>query len=54
MGGLGPMARQNSHFNVYASEKVPYENHSQNLSDFPNLKRWFEVIKRVLPSSARM
>lgn len=24
MGGLGPMAGQNHHFNVYASEKVPY------------------------------
>ena len=24
---------------------VPYENQSQNLEDFPNLKRWFEAIK---------
>ena len=24
MGGLGPMAGQNGHFNVYASEKIPY------------------------------
>ena len=24
MGGLGPMAGQNGHFNVYAPEKVPY------------------------------
>jgi GST-like protein len=24
VGGLGPMAGQNGHFNVYASEKVPY------------------------------
>ncbi|MCA0432837.1 MAG: glutathione S-transferase N-terminal domain-containing protein [Proteobacteria bacterium] len=89
MGGLGPMAGQNGHFNVYAPERipyamerytketarlygvlnkrladrefvageysiadmasypwiVPYENHKQNLDDFPNLKRWFEAIK---------
>jgi GSH-dependent disulfide-bond oxidoreductase len=88
MGGLGPMAGQNGHFNVYAPEKIPYaierytketnrlygvlnkqlaarefvagaysiadmacypwirpfKNHSQNLDDFPNLKRWFETI----------
>jgi GST-like protein len=24
MGGLGPMAGQNHHFNVYAAEKIPY------------------------------
>ncbi len=24
MGGLGPMAGQNHHFNVYATEKIPY------------------------------
>jgi GSH-dependent disulfide-bond oxidoreductase len=24
MGGLGPMAGQNGHFNIYAPEKVPY------------------------------
>ena len=24
MGGLGPMAGQNGHFNVYAAEKIPY------------------------------
>lgn len=24
MGGLGPMAGQNGHFNVYATEKIPY------------------------------
>ncbi|BAY59980.1 glutathione S-transferase-like protein [Calothrix brevissima NIES-22] len=24
---------------------VPYKNQSQNLEDFPNLKRWFEAIK---------
>jgi GST-like protein len=24
MGGLGPMAGQNHHFNLYASEKIPY------------------------------
>ena len=24
MGGLGPMAGQNGHFNVYAPEKIPY------------------------------
>lgn len=88
MGGLGPMAGQNGHFNVYAPEKipyamerytketsrlygvlnkrladrdfiagdysiadmasypwiVPYENHKQNLEEFPHLKRWFERI----------
>jgi GSH-dependent disulfide-bond oxidoreductase len=89
MGGLGPMAGQNGHFNVYAPEKVPYaierytketarlygvlnkrladrpfvageysiadmaiypwivpyENHRQNLDDFPNLKRWFNLVQ---------
>lgn len=88
MGGLGPMAGQNHHFNVYAVEKipyamdryiketnrlygvlnkrladrefiagdysiadmasypwiVPYEKQSQNIDDFPHLKRWFEAI----------
>ncbi len=24
MGGLGPMAGQNGHFNIYAAEKIPY------------------------------
>lgn len=90
MAGLGPMAGQNGHFNLYAPEKVPYaiaryeketnrlygvldrrlegrefitgeysiadiacypwivphESHHQNLDDFPNLKRWFEAIRR--------
>jgi GST-like protein len=89
MGGLGPMAGQNHHFNMFAPEKlpyamnryiketarlygvldrrlaerefvagdysiadmasypwvVPYERQSQNLDDFPNLKRWFHAIK---------
>ncbi len=90
VGGLGPMAGQNHHFNRYAPEKieyaikryvnetgrlyavlnkrlsdrefvagnnysiadiaiypwiVPYESQSQNLDNFPNLKRWFEAIK---------
>jgi GST-like protein len=88
MGGLGPMAGQNHHFNQYALEKIPYaidryvketnrlygvlnrrleqweylageysiadiacypwivphERQGQNLSDFPNLKRWFNSI----------
>ncbi|MDO5680749.1 MAG: glutathione binding-like protein [Pelistega sp.] len=88
MGGLGPMAGQNHHFNIYAPVKLPYaqeryiketarlygvmdkqlamqdylagehsiadmacypwihshERQSQNLNDFPNLKRWFEAI----------
>ncbi|MGB3274291.1 MAG: glutathione binding-like protein [Xanthobacteraceae bacterium] len=88
MGGLGPMAGQNHHFNVYAQEKipyameryiketnrlygvlnkrladrefiagdysiadmasypwiVPYEKQSQDINDFPHLKRWFEAI----------
>jgi GST-like protein len=89
MGGLGPMAGQNHHFNSAAPEKLPYamnryiketarlygvldrrladrefvagdysiadmasypwvvphERQSQNLDDFPNLKRWFHAIK---------
>lgn len=89
MGGLGPMAGQNHHFNIYAPVKLPYaqeryiketarlygvmdkqlanndflagsdysiadmacypwihshERQSQNLDDFPNLKRWFQAI----------
>ena len=88
MGGLGPMAGQNHHFNVYAQEKikyaidryvnetnrlygvlnkrlsdrefiagdysiadmasypwiVPWKNQSQNIDDFPHLKRWLETI----------
>ena len=31
---------------------VPYESQSQNLDDFPNLKRWFETIKKR-PSTIR-
>jgi GST-like protein len=86
VGGLGPMAGQNHHFNIYAPEKVPYameryiketarlygvlnkqldgkefltgeysiadmaiypwivphEKQSQNLNDFPHLKKWFD------------
>jgi GST-like protein len=90
MGGLGPMAGQNHHFNHYAPEKIPYaidrynnevnrlygvmdrrldgrrflageeytiadmacypwivpwQRQSQNLGDFANLRRWFEVIR---------
>jgi GST-like protein len=89
MGGLGPMAGQNHHFNSAAPEKLPYamnryiketarlygvldrrladrefvageysiadmasypwvvphERQSQNLDDFPHLKRWFHTIK---------
>jgi GST-like protein len=88
MGGLGPMAGQNHHFNIYAQEKIPYameryiketnrlygvlnkrladrefiagdysiadmasypwivphEKQSQNIDDFPHLKRWLEAI----------
>ncbi len=88
MGGLGPMAGQNHHFNNYAPEKikyaidryvnetnrlygvlnkrladrsfiagdysiadmacypwiVPYKNQSQNIDDFPHLKRWLETV----------
>lgn len=88
MAGLGPMAGQNHHFNIYAPEKIPYaqeryiketnrlygvlnrqleshefvaskysianitiypwimpwEKQSQNINDFPHLKRWFEVM----------
>jgi GST-like protein len=97
MGGLGPMAGQNHHFNVYAPEKIPYaidryvretgrlygvlnkrladrefitgseytiadmasypwivphQRQSQNLDDFPHLKRWFEAIK-ARPATVR-
>ncbi|MCX5463316.1 MULTISPECIES: glutathione S-transferase N-terminal domain-containing protein [Alcaligenes] len=88
MGGLGPMAGQNHHFNVYAPVKIDYaidryvretgrlygvlnkhleqrdfiagdysiadmasypwivshQRQSQNLDDFPHLKRWFQRI----------
>lgn len=88
MAGLGPMAGQNGHFNIYAPEKVPYAidrytreterlygvldrrladrafiagdysiadmasypwivpyaQHKQDLSAFPNLTRWFDTI----------
>jgi len=94
--GLGPMAGQNGHFNIYAPEKVPYaierytrethrlygvldqrlagreyvageysiadiaaypwivphQGHGQTLTDFPNLHRWFEVI-RARPATIR-
>lgn len=91
MAGLGPMAGQNHHFNMYAKEKIPYamdryiketarlygvlNNHlegrewvaageytiadmaiypwivphemqSQNLNDFPHLKKWFDKIAK--------
>ncbi len=90
MGGLGPMAGQNHHFNIYAPEKipyaieryvketnrlygvlnkrladrefiagdysiadiacypwiVPYKNQSQNIDDFPHLKRWLLTIEQ--------
>lgn len=89
MAGLGPMAGQNHHFNLYADEKIPYaidryiketnrlygvldkqlqgqkfiagdysiadmacypwiviyENQSQNIDDFPHLKRWLQVLQ---------
>jgi GST-like protein len=89
MGGLGPMAGQNHHFNHYAPERFPYaidryvketnrlygvlnkrladrafiageysiadmaaypwvvpwKRQSQNLDDFPNVKRWFEDLQ---------
>ena len=89
VGGLGPMAGQNHHFNRYAPEKIPYaieryvketarlykvlnqqlenrefivdnysivdmacypwvvphEMQSQNLDDFPHLKRWFDLMQ---------
>lgn len=88
VGGLGPMAGQNHHFNGYAPEKIPYamdryiketarlygvlnhrladrhfvagdysiadmaiypwivphEKQSQNLHDFPHLKKWYEKV----------
>jgi GST-like protein len=91
VGGLGPMAGQNHHFNRYAPDKLPYaieryvketnrlygvmdrrlanalylggaeysiadiaaypwivpwKLQSQELGDFPSLKRWFESIER--------
>ncbi|SDO75274.1 glutathione S-transferase N-terminal domain-containing protein [Pseudomonas jinjuensis] len=97
MGGLGPMAGQNHHFNRFAPEKIPYaidryvketarlygvldkrladrafvagddygiadmaiypwivpfEWQSQDLSDFPSVKRWFEAIK-TRPATVR-
>lgn len=97
MGGLGPMAGQNHHFNQYAPEKIPYaidryvketgrlyavldrrlsdrefvagssysiadiaaypwivphERQNQKLEDFPNLKRWFEMIQ-ARPATVR-
>ena len=97
MGGLGPMAGQNHHFNVFAPEKipyamkryidetarlygvldkrladrafvageaysiadmaiypwvVPYQRQSQDLDDFPNLKRWFLAIQ-ARPATGR-
>lgn len=96
MGGLGPMAGQNNHFNTYAPEKIPYameryiketnrlfgvlnkrlkgrefivgdysiadmasypwvmiyERLSQNIDDFPNVKRWVEAI-RARPATMR-
>ncbi|MCY1268772.1 Disulfide-bond oxidoreductase YfcG [compost metagenome] len=97
MGGLGPMAGQNHHFNRFAPEKIPYaidryvketarlygvldkrladrafvagddygiadmaiypwivpfEWQSQDLNDFPSVKRWFEAIK-TRPATVR-
>jgi GST-like protein len=90
VGGLGPMAGQNHHFNLYAPEKipyaqeryikqtarlygvlntalkdrdyiagdysiadmaiypwiVPYQEQSQDLNDFPEIKRWFDQIAK--------
>jgi GST-like protein len=89
VGGLGPMAGQNHHFNLFAKEVIPYaieryvkettrlysvldrrldgrefiadkysiadmacypwivphENQKQNMKDFPNLSRWFEMMR---------
>ena len=97
MGGLGPMAGQNGHFAIYATEKIPYAidryvretgrlygvldrrlagrafiagddysiadmasypwivphaAHGQTLTDFPELKRWFDAIA-ARPETAR-
>jgi GSH-dependent disulfide-bond oxidoreductase len=96
VGGLGPMAGQNHHFNLYAPEKIPYaiqryvqetnrlygvldrrlqgreflagdysiadmacypwivphRQQGQDLDDFPNLCRWFGLI-RDRPATAR-
>ncbi|MDD4976063.1 MAG: glutathione S-transferase N-terminal domain-containing protein [Bacteriovorax sp.] len=90
VGGLGPMAGQNHHFNLYAPVKipyaqeryiketarlygvlnsalkdrdfvagdysiadmaiypwiVPYQDQSQDLNDFPEIKRWFDQISK--------
>ncbi|MES2162588.1 MAG: glutathione S-transferase N-terminal domain-containing protein [Pseudomonadota bacterium] len=96
VAGLGPMAGQIGHFNIYAPETVPYaidrytretsrlygvldkqlqgrdfiagefsiadiacypwivphEGHGQNLSDFPDLQRWFEAM-RARPATVK-
>jgi GSH-dependent disulfide-bond oxidoreductase len=57
MGNLGPMAGQNHHFSNYAQEKIKYAidryvNESQNIDDFPHLKRWLETI-RERPATVR-
>lgn len=49
VGGLGPMAGQNGHFLLYASEKIPYA--IQRYSD--EVRRLYSVLDRQLAKTGR-